>query len=150
MSSEIKVVTTSKSGLPLALWILTLVLFLVETGLYVRERGLRQKAEDKMRQALLLLNDERGQSMDSLKSKVETEASLAVTKQERDKALAETNSLLKAKQQLEFDNLEKEKKVSGMSKEIHDLQMKNLELTEKIKASAAPAAVEPAAATVKS
>ena len=125
-------VTVTKGPAVSWLWWLTLALFLAESGLIFREFQLRRKSETKLHQALLLLNDERGKSLDLLKEKTEFEGQLAALQDARDKAIAEKESLAQGKRRVEFENLEKEKKVSQMTKEMHVLQMRNVQLANEV------------------
>ena len=112
---------------------LVFVLFVVQSALFFRESYFRRKAENKLQQAFLQLNDERGKSLDLLKVGTEYEDRLAKLQKERDRILAEKESLARANKQVEFDNLAKEVKLSQMSKELHKLEVAKLELTEEIR-----------------
>ena len=87
-------------------------LVLVESAFCVREHQLRLRAEEKMKLAYLALNDVRGQSLDS-----------QALRRQLDQALREKSELARSHQSLEFDNLNKEKKISKMTRELHELKV---------------------------
>ena len=62
--------------------------------------------------AYLALNDVRGQSLDS-----------QALRRQLDQALREKSELARSHQSLEFDNLNKEKKISKMTRELHELKV---------------------------
>jgi hypothetical protein len=73
---------------------------LAMTSLYFREFQSGNKSHTKLRLALLELNDAR----------------------------LDRDSLAAKKQEVEYDNFEKEKKISGLTKELHLLEMGKLQL----------------------
>ena len=137
-----------KGGAPAWLWWLTLVLFLAESGLHFHTYQRRLKAEEKLQNALLQLNDERARTLELLSEKSVFDARLAQAGDERDQAILQRDAISKAKQDVEFENLEKEKKLYEMSKQIHELEMVKWQLTNelnplKIKSEGPPAEASP-------
>ncbi len=87
-------------------WILAwIAVFIAGASLYYREFQSHQKTQTKLQQALLKLNDARGEAMQAY-------------------------GLVAKKQVLEYDNLEKEKKISELSKQLHELKMDKLQSTQ--------------------
>lgn len=91
-----------------------LAVLIAATSLYYREFQSGKKSHTKLQLALLKLNDARVEAEDALKQKAKLEA--------------ERDSLAAKKQEVEYDNIEKEKKISGFSRQMHDLEMRKLQL----------------------
>ena len=121
-----------KGSAPVWLWWLTLALFLIESGLLFHTYQRRLKAEEKLQNALLQLNDERARTLELLSEKSVFDARLAQAEDERDQAILQKDAVSKAKQDVEFENLEKEKKMFEMSKQIHELEMVKWQLTNEL------------------
>ncbi len=81
-------------------WIAILIAI---SSLYYREIQTSQRTRTKLQQALLQLNDARIQA-------------------------DQARQMVVAKQQLEYENFEKEKKISRLSKELHELKMSKPQL----------------------
>ena len=78
-------------------------------SLYASEFQSRQKAQAKLQAALLQLNDARSEAMKATEQK--------------ERVLAEKKLLATKAQEVEYDNFEKEKRISDLSKEVHELKM---------------------------
>ena len=104
-------VSSPKPARPLStVWLVAIFAVLIAmASLYANELGSRQKAQAKLQAALLQLNDARSQAMEEA--------------QQKSRALAEKAAIAAKKQEVEYDNFEKEKKISDLSKEIHELKM---------------------------
>ena len=89
---------------------------LTEAALCWREHGLRLRAEEKMRKAYLELNDVRGGYM--LKSSTVR------------RSASELRELRAKLTEVESDNLDKEKKVSELTKRLHETEMEKIRLSE--------------------
>lgn len=90
---------------PAWLWWLMLFFVLAEGGLYLRERSLRLDAQEKMLRLKTKYND-------ALRSKTEA---------------------LNAEQSVEYDNLANQKKVSDLTKKMHEIEMSRLRLEDEVK-----------------
>ena len=99
-------------------WVL-LFFLIAEAALCWREHNLRLHSEEKMHQAYLQLNDSRGEYL---------EKSDTVRR-----SASELRELRAKLSQVESDNLEKEKKLSGLTKEIHQTEMEKFRLEDQIK-----------------
>ena len=84
--------------------------FVAIASLYVREIQSRQKTQAKLLAALLKLNDAREDAKQA--------------REERARALADKDAIAAKDRQVEYDNIEKEKKISDLSREVHELKMK--------------------------
>ena len=89
-------------------------LVLAESVFCIAEHQQRLRAEEKMKLAYLALNDVRGQSLDS-----------QALRRQLDQAVREKNEYVRLQQSLEFDNLNKEKKISKMTRELHELKVRS-------------------------
>ena len=96
-------------SLPMAWWVAIFAVLIAMVSLYVNEFQSRQKAQAKLQAALLQLNDARSEAMTAMEQK--------------EWALAEKKALAAKTQEVEYDNFEKEKKISDLSKEVHELKM---------------------------
>ena len=111
-------------------WIGWLMLFflLAEGALYLRERNLRLHSEDKMRAAYLQLNDVRGEYLQKSDTVRRSASELRELRTKLDDALRSKTELAKAKQAVEYDNLNKEKNVSELRKQMHEIEMSKYRL----------------------
>jgi hypothetical protein len=116
------------------LWWAMLFFVLAEGALYLYERQKRARSEDKMRLAYLELNDVRGEVIDSEMKQSATKARIAQLEARLGEAEEEKARIESAKQRVEFENLDKEKKVSKLTKEMHEVEMTKFQLQDEIKA----------------
>ena len=125
--------TVRTSGRPAA-WLVWLMSFFVlaEGAFFVRESFLRQRAEEKMKQAYLELNDARGDSLEVRKKKGEMESRIVDLQQQLKKAVLDKTDLLSTKRSVELENLEKEKKISELTKSMHRVEMNKYQLKEEV------------------
>ena len=132
-------------------WLLWMMLLFVlaEGGLYLRERASRLHSEDKMRKAYLELNDARGEYLDKSASHKRVMTDLQEMESKYTAALHAKEEALKAKDNVEFDNLTNQKKVNDLTREKHDLEMDKYRLeAEKDSLKARLERAEAAAAAV--
>ena len=95
---------------PSKAWIAAgVAVFIAASALYWREFQSRQGAQAKLQAALLQLNDARTQAAQADEEKV--------------RALREMEAVAAKQREVEYDNFEKEKKISDLSKEVHELHM---------------------------
>ena len=111
-------VLTVKSTGKQPAWLFWVMLFFVlaESALYWREHSLRLRAEEKMRMAYLELNDARGQSLEKTGTVRRAASDL------RELRLKLTG--------VETENLRKEKKISDLTKRLHESEMEKIRLSE--------------------
>ncbi len=114
---EQPVLTVKSTGKQPA-WLFWVMLFFVlaESALYWREHSLRLRAEEKMRMAYLELNDARGQSLEKTGTVRRAASDL------RELRLKLTG--------VETENLRKEKKISDLTKRLHESEMEKIRLSE--------------------
>jgi len=99
-------------------WLFWTMLFLVlaEAGLYWREHSLRLRSEEKMRSAYLELNDARGKNLEKAGSVK--------------RAASDLLDLRMKLTEVETDNLKKEKKISDLTRRLHESEMEKIKLSE--------------------
>lgn len=99
-------------------WLLWVMLFFVvaEAGLCWREHSLRLRSEEKMRAAYLELNDARGQSLEKT----------GTVK----RAASDLLDLRMKLTEVETENLKKEKKISDLTRRLHESEMEKIKLSE--------------------
>lgn len=128
-------------------WVMSFFVF-VSCALAWREHRLRLKSENKMRAAYLELNDVRGDFLETKKNKTEAEVRYASEinemGQKLNDALKVKTELIHAKQAVEFDNLDKEKKLSLLTKKAHETEMDKFRLQDEVKALRAELSSRPA------
>jgi hypothetical protein len=130
-------------------WLAWLMLFFVlaEGALYWRERALRLRSQEKMRAAYLELNDARGEVLQKKQVQIRNASELRELRTKLDEALRSKTEVLNAKQAVEYDNLDKQKKVSDLTKRAHKAEMDKFQLQYEINALKAELAkISPAAA----
>lgn len=134
VSHEISPTITVRSERKAASRLVWLMSFFVlaEGAFFVRESALRQRAEEKMKQAYLELNDARGDSLDVRKKKKEMESRVMDLQRELKKAVIDKTELISAKRSVELENLEKEKKISALTKDMHRIEMSKYQLKEEV------------------
>ena len=101
----------SPGGLSLSWMIAAVSVFVAIGALYIHETQARQNAQAKLQAALLELNDTRGEMLEAA--------------QEKNRVLAEHDASAAKRREVEYDNIEKEKKIAELSKEVHELRMKS-------------------------
>jgi ribosomal protein S13 len=123
-----------RTGRPVSAWLLwsMLALVLAEGAFFVREGALRRKAEYKMKLAYLELNKARGDSIDVRTKKVEIELQIEGLRNQLKKAVTNKADMSSAKRLVELENLEKEKKISELTKKMHEVEMDKFQLKEEI------------------
>ena len=99
-------------------WLFWAMLFFViaEAGLCWREHALRLHSEEKMREAYLELNDVRGKNLDKG----------GTVK----RAMNESLELRMKLTEVETENLKKEKKISDLTRRLHESEMEKIKLSE--------------------
>ncbi len=94
------------------------------------------RLQKKLTQALLALNDTRGDYLSVQKKKIEDTQKMSTSiddlKEKIRKAEAERNRVWLLKQTVEVENLQKEKKISEITKQKHDLEMTRWRLAEEV------------------
>jgi len=115
-------------------WWLMLFFVLAEGAFFIRESALRLKAEEKMKQAYLELNDVRGNSLLVQKKKIQIESQVEDLRNQLKKAVLDKTDLLRSKRSVELENLEKEKKISELTKTMHEVEMSKFQLKEEAQA----------------
>ncbi len=106
---------------------------LAESALLVRENVLRRKAEEKMKLALYRLNDERGGALEIRKKKSEIEFQADDLRSRLRKAVSDIMDLSSAKRLVELENLEKEKRIAQLTKNMHEVEISKLQLKEELR-----------------
>lgn len=134
-SGEVPALTV-RTGRPPSVRFLWLMLFfvLLEGAFFIRESALRHKAEEKMKQAYLELNDVRGNSLEAQKKKVQIESQVEDLRDQLKKAVLDKTDVLRSKRSVEMENLDKEKKISELTKTMHEVEMSKFQLKEEIRA----------------
>ena len=109
---------TVKSAGKQPVWLFWVMLFIVlaEAALCWREHTLRVRSEEKMRMSYLELNDARGQSLEK-------------TGTVR-RAASDLRELRLKLTEVETENLKKEKKISDLTKRLHESEMEKIRLSE--------------------
>ncbi len=117
LSSEQPALTVKSTGKQ-PVWLFWLMLFFVlaEAALCWREHTLRLRSEDKMRASYLELNDARGQSLEK-------------TSTVR-RAASDLRELRLRLTEVETENLKKERKISDLTKRLHESEMEKIRLSE--------------------
>jgi septal ring factor EnvC (AmiA/AmiB activator) len=134
-SGEVPALTVRTGRAPgVRLWWVMLFFVLAEGVLFVRESALRLRAEDKMRQAYLELNDARGNSIEAQKKSAQIGSQAEDLRDQLKKAVQDRADLLRAKRSVETENLEKEKKIAELTKSVHEVEMSKFQLKEEIQA----------------
>ncbi len=120
-------------GTPSWVWWLMLFFVLAEGAFYLRERGRRLDAEDKMRQAYLQLNDTRGEYLEKSATAIRSSSELDTLKTKYNEALRSKAEILRNTQHVEFENLAAHKKVSDLTKKLHETEMARLRLEGEVR-----------------
>ena len=134
-SPQGEAVLTVGSHRPASAWFWWMMLFFVlaESALLVRENVLRRKAEEKMKLALYRLNDERGGALEIRKKKSEIEFQADDLRGRLRKAVSDIMDLSSAKRLVELENLEKEKRIAQLTKNMHEVEISKLQLKEELR-----------------
>ncbi len=94
------------------------------------------RVQKKLTQALLELNDTRGDYLSVKKKKIEDTDKMSTSiedlKEKVRKAEADRNHTWFLKQTVEVENLQKEKKISELTKQKHDLEMTRWRLADEV------------------
>lgn len=94
------------------------------------------RLQKKLTQALLELNDTRGDYLSAKKKKLEDTGKMSMNmeelKEKLRKAEADRNHTWFLKQTVEVENLQKEKKISELTKQKHDLEMTRWRLEDEV------------------
>lgn len=130
-----------EKGAPSWVWWLMLFFVLAEGALYLRERGERLDAEEKMRQAYLQLNDTRGEFLEGSARAVRAFSELDALKVKYNEAVRSKADILRNTQSVEVENLTAQKKIAELTKKLHETEMARLRLEEEARTlKAQPAA----------
>lgn len=133
--SHFSIQKTGRTAPEWVVWFLS-ALVLAEAGLCFWESNRRQKAEEKMKLAYLELNDARGNYLDAKKDKEEVDLKrsreIRKLQEQMERAVAERREIAMQKQSVEFDNLQKTKKISELTKNIHQLEMDKYKLQDEV------------------
>lgn len=104
-------------------WWAMLFFVLAEGALFLRERNMRLRSEEKMKLAYLELNDGRGAAS----------SEIAELNEKLREALRAKTELARSKQSVEYDNVEKEKQLSVLKKEKHEAEMGRYHLQDEVR-----------------
>lgn len=116
----------ASSASPAILWVLAaLALFEALALAWVVVE--KSRTEGKLQSAYLELNDVRGEALDAKKGIVDSEARMGSENRILKKKLKELESV-------EFENLEKERTISGLTKRTHEAEMARYRLEEEVRA----------------
>ena len=117
-SSPLQPTLTVKSVGKQPAWLFWVMLFFVlaEAALCWREHILRLRSDEKMRLSYLELNDTRGQSLEK-------------TSTVR-RAASDLRELRLKLTEVETENLKKERKISDLTKRLHESEMEKIRLSE--------------------